>query len=80
MKKKWHQKGSHSSSVSDSNSLVRLQTCKKKKKKKKKKEEEEEEKKKQTFWPSVDFLVRYFCNAFVPLGVLFVMKTLEDEQ
>ena len=52
----------------------------KRKKKKKKKKEEAEKKKKQTFWPSVDFLVRYFCNAFVPLGVLFVMKTLEDEQ
>jgi len=29
MKKKWHRKGSHSSSVSSLNRLVRLQTCKK---------------------------------------------------
>jgi len=29
MKKKWRHKGSHSSSLSSSNSLVRLQTCKK---------------------------------------------------
>ena len=30
VKKKWHRKGSHSSSVSGSNHLVRLHTCKKK--------------------------------------------------
>jgi len=29
VKKKWHRKGSHSSSVSSLNRLVRLQTCKK---------------------------------------------------
>ena len=34
VKKKWHRKGSHSSSVSGSNCLVRLQTKKKKKKEK----------------------------------------------
>jgi len=38
---------------------------------------EEEER---TFWPSGDFLVWYFRDAFSPLGVLFVMKTLEDER
>ena len=27
-------------------------------------EEEEEEEERKTFWPSVDFLVRYFCDAF----------------
>ena len=27
-------------------------------------EEEEEEEERKTFWPSVDFLVRYFRNAF----------------
>ena len=48
-----------------------------KKKKKKKKERKKERKK--TFWQSADFLVRYVCNVFMPVGVLFVMKTLEDE-
>ena len=43
-------------------------------------EEEEEERK--TFWLSGDFLVQYFRDAFflVPLDVLFIMKTLEDER
>ena len=105
MKKKWHRKGSYSSSVSGSNRLVRLQTWKKamgwctaqwklllfhaktimkesckfelahlKKKKKKK------ERKKEThfgWWLSGSVLSRWFL---VPLRVLFVMKTLEDEQ
>ena len=33
------------------------------------------------FWSSVDFLVWYIHNVvfFEPLGVLFIMKTLEDE-
>jgi len=36
---------------------------------------------KRTFWPSGDFLVQYFRDAFLaPLDVLFVMKTLEDER
>jgi len=29
VKKKWHHKGNHSSSVSGSNDIMRLQTCKK---------------------------------------------------
>jgi len=28
------------------------------------KEEEEEEEERKTFWPSGDFLVRYFCDPF----------------
>jgi len=35
-------------------------------------------KKKETFWPSGDFLVPSRCF-LVPLGVFFVMKTLENE-
>jgi len=50
MKKKWRRKGSHSSSVSHSNHLMWLQTWKKAMEK--------------TFWPSGDFLVRYFRDAF----------------
>ena len=44
--------------------------------------EEEEEEERKTFWPSGDFLVRYFRDwcFLAPLGVLFVMKTLEDER
>ena len=42
----------------------------------KKIEGEEEERK--TFWPSGDFLVSQCFLA--PLGVFFVMKTLEDER
>ena len=86
VKKKWHRKGSLSSSVSGSNHLVWLQTWKKpmgwctaqwkmllfcaktvvkesrkfelaRLKRKKKKE-------RKTFWPSGNFLVRYFHNAF----------------
>ena len=38
-------------------------------------------KERKTFWPSDDFLVQYFHNAFSHyiLGVLLVMKTLENE-
>ena len=43
--------------------------------------EEEEEEERKTFWPSGDFLVWCFRDAFLaPLGVLFVMKTLKNEQ
>ena len=42
---------------------------------------EEEEERKKNIWLSGDFLLRYFRDAFLaPLGVLFVMKTLEDER
>ena len=44
-----------------------------------KKEEEEKEEERKTFWLSGDFLVWYFHDFLAPLGVLFVMKTLEDE-
>ena len=34
-------------------------------------EEEEEEEERKTFWPSGDFLVRYFCDAFCDTGCVF---------
>ena len=88
VKKKWRRKGSHSSSVSGSNRLVRLQTWKKAMGwytaqwkmllfcaknhcervtqiwTSPSEEEEEEDGERKTFWPSGDFLVRYFCDAF----------------
>ena len=104
-KKKWHRKGSHSSSVSGSNRLVWLQTWKKamgwctaqwkmllfcaknivkewckfelarlKKKKKKKKTTTTTL---AVWWLSGSVFSRWFL---APLGVLFVMITLEDER
>ena len=76
-KKKWCCKGSHSSSVSSSNRLLRLQICKKwwagallsrkcccfvRKPSWKSPPSEEEER--NTFWLSGDFLVWYFRDAF----------------
>jgi len=38
-----------------------------------------EKKERKTFWPCGDFLVWYFAMLFAPLGMLFIMKTLEYE-
>ena len=35
---------------------------------------------KETFWLSGNFLFLYFSMLFVPLGILFIMKALEDER
>ena len=65
---KWRCKGSHSSSVSGSNRLVWLQTWKK-----------------AMGWCTAQWKMLLFCGSvlsrcfLVPLGVLLVMKTLEDE-
>ena len=37
-------------------------------------------KKKPSFWPLATFLLGAFMMFLAPVGVLFVMKTLEDEQ
>jgi len=43
-------------------------------------EEEGSKKRRKTFRPSGDFLLWYFCNAFIaPVGVLFVKKALGNE-
>ena len=107
LNKKWRCKGSHSSSVSGSNHLERLQTWKKvmgwctaqwkmllfcaktimkesrkfelarlKKKKKKRKKK----KKEKHFGCLATFWFGTFAMLLAPLGVLFVMKTLKDEQ
>jgi len=92
-RQKWRRKGSHSYSGSGPNRLVWLQTCigkvhfsvknaavlcenhRERVTQIRTCPSEEEERK--TFWPSGDFLVRCFL---APMGVLFVMKTLEDER
>ena len=53
---------------------------KKGKKKKKKKKKKKEKKERKAFWPSGDFLVRYFAMLFHITGCVVSRKTLEDEQ
>ena len=86
VKKKWRRKGSHSSSVGGSNRLMWLQTWKKamgwcttqwkmlfcaKTIVKESHKFELAVWRRKTFWPSGDFLVRCFCDAFSATGCVF---------
>jgi len=86
--KKWRHKGSHSSAVSSLNHLIvkccfvwkqsQIWTSRLKKKKRKKKKKKKKKKEKH-FGHLASFCFNTFSMLFSPLGVLFVMKTLEDE-
>ena len=61
--------------------LARLKKKKKKKKRKKKKKKKRKKKKKEKhFGCLATFWFGTFAMLLAPLGVLFVMKTLKDEQ